>query len=77
MFHAARDASKAALVALRDLLCADGDPRRLIDVQWRTDHLATLGVSEVSRDDYLRSAARRAQRPAAAAVGVTSTTYAV
>ncbi|WP_404387221.1 leucyl/phenylalanyl-tRNA--protein transferase [Humibacillus xanthopallidus] len=54
MFHTARDASKAALVALRDLLAADGDPRRLIDVQWRTDHLATLGVSEVSRDDYLR-----------------------
>ncbi len=55
MFHTARDASKAALVALRDLLAADGDPRRLIDVQWRTDHLATLGVSEVSRDDYLRA----------------------
>ena len=55
MFHAARDASKVALVALRDLLAADGDPRRLIDVQWRTDHLATLGVSEVSRHDYLRA----------------------
>ena len=24
-----------------------------IDVQWRTDHLATLGVIEVPRDDYL------------------------
>jgi leucyl/phenylalanyl-tRNA---protein transferase len=55
MFHTARDASKAALVALRDLLAADGDPRRLIDVQWRTDHLATLGVSEVSRQDYLEA----------------------
>ena len=53
MFHTARDASKVALVALCDLLCADADPRRLIDVQWRTDHLATLGVIEVPRDDYL------------------------
>ena len=60
-----------------DLLAADGDPRRLIDVQWRTDHLATLGVSEMSREDYLRRAPRGAQRPAAGAVGVTSTRYAV
>ena len=53
MFHSARDASKAALVALRDLLAADGDPRRIIDVQWCTDHLASLGVVELSRADYL------------------------
>ena len=52
-FHTVRDASKVALVALRDLLAADADPRRLIDVQWQTDHLATLGVSEMSREDYL------------------------
>jgi leucyl/phenylalanyl-tRNA--protein transferase len=25
----------------------------LIDVQWRTDHLATLGVNEISRSRYL------------------------
>jgi leucyl/phenylalanyl-tRNA--protein transferase len=53
MFHSVRDASKVALVALRDVLADDGDPRRLIDVQWRTDHLASLGVVEVSRADYL------------------------
>lgn len=53
MFHHVRDASKAALVGLRDLLVADGDPRRLIDVQWQTPHLATLGVREVPRADYL------------------------
>ena len=35
-------------------LQADGDPRRLLDVQWRTEHLATLGVVEVPRDEYLR-----------------------
>lgn len=53
MFHLERDASKVALVALHGLLAADGDDRRLIDVQWRTDHLATLGVSEVPRTTYL------------------------
>jgi leucyl/phenylalanyl-tRNA--protein transferase len=25
----------------------------LLDVQWCTDHLASLGAVEVSRDDYL------------------------
>ncbi len=53
MFHRVRDASKAALVGLRDLLVADKDPRRLIDVQWQTPHLATLGVREMSRATYL------------------------
>ncbi len=54
MFHRATDASKAAVVAMHDLVVADGDPRRLIDVQWRTPHLGSLGVSEVSREEYLR-----------------------
>lgn len=54
MFHRESDASKVALVALVDLLRADGDPRRLLDVQWRTDHLATLGVVEITRDHYLQ-----------------------
>lgn len=53
MFHTERDASKVALVALTSVLWADGDPRRVLDVQWRTDHLASLGVVEVARQDYL------------------------
>jgi leucyl/phenylalanyl-tRNA--protein transferase len=53
MFHRRTDASKVALVALVGMLGADGDPRRLLDVQWRTPHLATLGVIEVPRDEYL------------------------
>jgi leucyl/phenylalanyl-tRNA--protein transferase len=53
MFHHARDASKVALVGLCSLLRADDDPRRLVDVQWQTPHLATLGVREVPRDEYL------------------------
>lgn len=53
MFHRERDASKVALMGLVDLL-SDGE-RRLLDVQWRTDHLATLGVVEISRPTYLES----------------------
>jgi leucyl/phenylalanyl-tRNA--protein transferase len=53
MFHTATDASKAAVAGLVDLV-ADGDRRRLVDVQWRTPHLATLGVTEVPRAEYLR-----------------------
>ncbi|NUO90491.1 MAG: leucyl/phenylalanyl-tRNA--protein transferase [Dermatophilaceae bacterium] len=53
MFHHVRDASKVALVALCALLRADDDPRRLVDVQWQTPHLATLGAQEVPRDEYL------------------------
>lgn len=54
MFHTVRDASKVALVGLHDLVAEDADPRRLIDVQWRTPHLESLGVSEVPRREYLR-----------------------
>ncbi len=52
MFHRRRDASKVALVGLVDLLRADGAPR-LLDVQWCTDHLASLGAVEIPRPRYL------------------------
>lgn len=52
MFHRERDASKAALVALVDVLTSAGG-NRLLDVQWRTEHLATLGVIDIPRGDYL------------------------
>jgi leucyl/phenylalanyl-tRNA--protein transferase len=58
MFHRETDASKVALVALVEMLAEDRDPRRLLDVQWRTDHLASLGVIEISRDEYRRRLAR-------------------
>jgi leucyl/phenylalanyl-tRNA---protein transferase len=55
MFHRARDASKVALVALVELLRAGPSAENaLLDVQWRTDHLATLGVRELPRRSYLR-----------------------
>ncbi|MCU0271867.1 MAG: leucyl/phenylalanyl-tRNA--protein transferase [Acidimicrobiales bacterium] len=51
MFHRRRDASKVALVALVDRL--DDGADRLIDVQWLTDHLASLGAEELPRHLYL------------------------
>jgi leucyl/phenylalanyl-tRNA--protein transferase len=54
MFHHARDASKAALVALVDGLADEHAGARLLDVQWLTPHLATLGAVEVPRATYLR-----------------------
>jgi leucyl/phenylalanyl-tRNA--protein transferase len=50
MFHRAADASKAALAALAQRL----GPGALIDVQWLTPHLASLGAIEVPRAAYLR-----------------------
>jgi leucyl/phenylalanyl-tRNA---protein transferase len=51
MFHTATDASKTAVVALVDWLNDTG--AELFDVQWVTDHLATLGAIAIARDDYL------------------------
>jgi leucyl/phenylalanyl-tRNA--protein transferase len=51
MFHRQRDMSKIALVAcIRSLF---GSGMKLFDVQFLTEHLASLGAEEVSRDDYL------------------------
>ncbi len=61
MFHIVPDASKVALVTLVDAL--GFDERRLIDVQWRTDHLASLGVSELSRHAYLAALAGALRAP--------------
>jgi leucyl/phenylalanyl-tRNA--protein transferase len=52
-FHRVRDASKVAVVGLVDLLSDEYADQRLVDVQWQTDHLATLGVVEIPRNDYL------------------------
>ncbi|NHA67090.1 leucyl/phenylalanyl-tRNA--protein transferase [Phycicoccus flavus] len=52
MFHRVRDASKVALVGLVTRFHADGDPRRIVDVQWATDHLRRMGAQEWSRELY-------------------------
>lgn len=56
MFHRATDASKVALVHLVDLLRADGV--ELLDVQWTTPHLRSLGAVDISRAEYLERLAR-------------------
>ena len=66
MFHRARDASKVALVGLVGLLRDEYAEDRLLDVQWRTPHLASLGVVEVSREAYLRRLGRALNVPSPA-----------
>lgn len=53
MFHRVTDASKVALAGLVDLLADEHANERLFDVQWLTPHLASLGVTEIPRADYL------------------------
>jgi leucyl/phenylalanyl-tRNA--protein transferase len=66
MFHRSTDASKVALVHLVELL--DDDPDVLLDVQWVTPHLESLGAVAVSRHDYCRSLQLALQRPLPAAL---------
>lgn len=54
MFHRVTDASKVALLGLVDALSDEHVDGRLIDVQWVTPHLATLGVRPISRGEYVR-----------------------
>jgi leucyl/phenylalanyl-tRNA---protein transferase len=51
MFHTRRDASKVALWALVEALRLDGVT--LFDVQWTTEHLASLGAVDITRSEYL------------------------
>jgi leucyl/phenylalanyl-tRNA--protein transferase len=54
-FHRRTDASKVALFGLVRLLAAAGDAdRRVLDVQWQTPHLASLGAVEIPRAEYHR-----------------------
>lgn len=51
MFHTATDASKVALRALVEWL--DDSDGRLLDVQWPTPHLTSLGAVAIRRAEYL------------------------
>ena len=51
MFHRVSDASKVALVHLVSLLSERGGV--LLDVQWATPHLQSLGAEVIGRDEYL------------------------
>jgi leucyl/phenylalanyl-tRNA--protein transferase len=55
MYHVRTDASKAAFVGLvRHLRDAGDADRRVLDVQWQTPHLETLGAVEIGRAEYRR-----------------------
>lgn len=51
MFHVSRDASKVALVHLVVIMNQGGS---LLDVQWQTTHLESMGAVVIGRDEYLR-----------------------
>lgn len=60
MFHVATNASKVALAVAIDTLFHAGI--QLFDVQFVTEHLASLGAYEVSRPDYLLQVAQSIAR---------------
>ena len=62
-FHSVPNASKVALVALVDAMKVTGGA--LIDVQWNTPHLESLGAVEIGRDDYLELLREAVDRPLA------------
>jgi leucyl/phenylalanyl-tRNA--protein transferase len=61
MFHWRTDASKVALVGLVDRLEKGGGV--LLDCQWQTRHLASLGCVDVARAEYLERLAAAVERP--------------
>jgi len=61
MFHRRTDASKVALVGLVERLRAGGGT--LLDVQWVTPHLASLGAVAISRREYHQRLADAIARP--------------
>jgi leucyl/phenylalanyl-tRNA--protein transferase len=63
MYHRVTDASKVALVRLVEELGSDG-VARLLDVQWVTPHLASLGAVPIPRAEYLRRLAAAIVQPA-------------
>lgn len=61
MFHRETDGSKVALVGLVERLQAGG--ATLVDVQWTTPHLVSLGAVDVPRAAYLDRLADALTRP--------------
>jgi leucyl/phenylalanyl-tRNA--protein transferase len=60
MFHTVPDASKVALAHLVRWLASTG--ATLLDVQWTTSHLVSLGAIDVSRDEYMTLLAEALKR---------------
>jgi len=65
MFHRAPDASKVALVGLVERLGAEA----LLDVQWLTPHLESLGAVAIPRREYLQRLEAALRHPLPEAFG--------
>ena len=63
MFHWARDASKVALFHLMVVVSSGGTG--LVDVQWQTPHLESLGATIIGKDRYLDDLPRYLAQPSA------------
>ncbi|MEV6287926.1 leucyl/phenylalanyl-tRNA--protein transferase [Kribbella sp. NPDC051770] len=63
MFHHKTDGSKAAVAGLVELLDDKYAADRVLDIQWVTDHLATLGATEIPREQYVRRVQRALDLP--------------
>ncbi len=61
MFYRRTDASKVALVGLVERMRGRG--MTLLDVQWATDHLRSLGAVEIPRREYLERLADAVSLP--------------
>jgi len=61
MFTAATDASKVALATLAESMAEE--PGSLIDTQWLTKHLKSLGATAIQRQDYEARIAQLVGRP--------------
>ncbi|MGW6282011.1 leucyl/phenylalanyl-tRNA--protein transferase [Kribbella sp. NPDC055071] len=67
MFHHRTDGSKAAVAGLIELLDDEYAEGRVLDIQWVTDHLATLGAIAIPRETYIQRVTKAVQLPLPAA----------
>lgn len=73
-FRRVTDASKAAVAGLSQLVFeGEAGPHRMIDAQWITAHLASLGFQTVSGKDYARLVPGLLAVPGAFAGGMSTT----
>ncbi|GAA3078287.1 leucyl/phenylalanyl-tRNA--protein transferase [Kribbella aluminosa] len=63
MFHHQTDGSKAAVAGTIELLNDEYAADRVFDIQWVTDHLATLGAASIPRETYVRRVVRAVDVP--------------
>lgn len=61
MFHHKTDGSKAALLVLVATMVGHGG--LIIDTQWQTEHLASMGAISIPRSDYLELLDEALSRP--------------